>query len=277
VGQPGPYGILALSADGTQAIVSRIASDLSTSLWLLNISRGTTTRLDLNPSQAETAVWAPDGRSIIFSSIQTGKMNDLYEMKLAGGAGAMEMIKSNEAKFPLSWSPDGRFLLYGSVGGGTQNDLWVLPLEADRKPVPFLRTEFDEPDGRFAPDGHWVAYVSNESGRYEVYVRSFSPGPPPSAGGGKRVISENGGLSPMWRQDGKELYYIDLEGKVMAVSITAGSDFQAGVPRVLFQTPPRALGWAPSPDGKRFLFLVLETHEGVPLTVALNWQARLKK
>jgi serine/threonine protein kinase/Tol biopolymer transport system component len=279
VGQPGVYGTLALSTDGTQAIVSHIAPDLGQSLWLLNISRGTTTRFDLNPSEAEAAVWAPDGGSIIFSSIQAGKMNDLYGMKLTGGAGAVEMIKSNEAKFPLSWSPDGRFLLYGSVGGGTQDDLWVLPLEAGRKPVPFLRTEFDETDGRFSPDGRWVAYVSNESGLYEVYVRSFSPGPPPSPGGGKWLISSNGGHSPMWRQNGKELYYIGLDGELMVVSLGAGSNFQAGAPKALFQAPPGASGprWAPSPDGKRFLFLVPETQDAAPLTVVLNWQAGLKK
>jgi serine/threonine protein kinase/Tol biopolymer transport system component len=279
VGRPGPYGSLALSPDGLHAIVSQFASDLSQSLWLLDVLRGTTTRFDLNPSEAESAVWAPDGRRIIFGSIRTGQMNDLYQMNLNGAANAVAVIKSNEAKSPLSWSPDGRFLLYDSVGGGTKDDLWVLPLEAGRKPVPFLRTEFDELDGRFSPDGRHVAYVSDESGRYEVYVRSFSPGPPPSPGESKSLISEHGGSGPMWRQDGKELYYLDLEGKLMGVSIAAGSDFQSSGPKALFQAPPGAAGtrWAPSPDGKRFLFLVPEAHEGMPLTVVLNWQAGLKK
>jgi Tol biopolymer transport system component len=206
-------------------------------------------------------------------------MNDLYHMNLNGAANAVAVIKSNEAKAPLSWSPDGRFLLYNSVGGGTKNDLWVLPLEADRKPVPFLRTEFDEPDGRFSPDGRRVAYVSDESGRYEVYVRSFSPGPPPSPGEGKWLISNNGGHNPMWRQDGKELYYIDLDGKLMVVSLSAGSEFEAGVPKTLFQALPRGdfAAWAPSPDGKRFLFQIPETQEAAPFTVVLNWQAGMKK
>jgi Tol biopolymer transport system component len=279
VGQPGPFGSLALSPDGTHAIVSQFASDLSQSLWLLDISRGTATRFDLNPSEAESAVWAPDGRRIIFGSIRAGQMNDLYHMNLNGAANAVAVIKSNEAKAPLSWSPDGRFLLYNSVGGGTKNDLWVLPLEADRKPVPFLRTEFDEPDGRFSPDGRRVAYVSDESGRYEVYVRSFSPGPPPSPGEGKWLISNNGGHNPMWRQDGKELYYIDLDGKLMVVSLSAGSEFEAGVPKTLFQALPRGdfAAWAPSPDGKRFLFQIPETQEAAPFTVVLNWQAGMKK
>src|ERR1700722_3849089 len=279
VGQPGPYGTLALSPDGTHAIVSQVASDLSQSLWLLDIARGTATRFALNPPEAESAVWAPDGRRIIFGSIRTGQMNDLYQMNLNDAANAAAVIKSNESKAPLSWSPDGRFLLYVSVGGGTKNDLWVLPLEAGRKPVPFLRTEFDEPDGRFSPDGRRVAYVSDESGRYEVYVRSFSPGPPPSPGEGKWLISNNGGHHPMWRQDGKELYYIDPDGRLMAVSLAAGPEFQAGIPKALFRALPRGdfAAWAPSPDGKRFLFLAPEPQDAAPLTVVLNWQAGLKK
>jgi eukaryotic-like serine/threonine-protein kinase len=278
VGQPGPYAAVALSPDGTRAFVSRAGPDLSTALWQFDLSRGTSTRFELDPSAVESnPIWAPDERSIIYGSVQAGQMMDIYRKQLTGPADAEAVIKSNEWKRPRSWSADGRFLLYVIEGSGTNNKLWVLPLEAGGKPVPFLRTQFEEPDGRFSPDGRWVAYVTNESGRYEVYVRSFSPGPPPSAGGDKRLISENGGSSPMWRQDGKELYYIDLDGKLMAVSLTAGSDFQAGVPRVLFQTPPRAPGWAPSPDGKRFLFLVPETQESAPFTVVLNWQAGLKK
>lgn len=168
----------------------------------------------------------------------------------------------------------------------TKYKLWVLPLEAGRKPVPFLRTQFEEPDGRFSPDGRWVAYVTNESGHYDVYVRPFSPdalGQGISSVGGKWLISENGGSSPMWRQDGKELYYIDLEGKLMEVSLTAGSEFKASVSKALFQALPRVSGaailgqWAPSPDGKRFLFLVPEAQDTPPFTVVLNWQAGLKK
>ena len=286
VGSPGLYVAFALSPDGTQAILPTHSAELTQSLWLLDISRGTGTRFELNPPDGEGAVWAPDGSRIIFASARAGQMTDLYEMHLAGGAGPEAIIKSNEAKFPLSWSPDGRFLLYVSVGAETKSDLWLLPLEGRQKPVPFLRTEFDEGQGRFSPDGRWVAYASNESGRYEVYVRPFSPDAlreGMSNIGGKQLISVNGGSSPMWRQDGKELYYINLEGKLMAVTLRAGLVFQASVPRILFQTPLKdsdqaALPqWAPSPDGKRFLFLVPETQEGTGLTVVLNWQAGVKK
>jgi hypothetical protein len=163
-------------------------------------------------------------------------------------------------------SSDG-FLLFSVVDKG--RELWVLPLKGHRKPVLLLHGGSYSSDGRFSPDGHSVAYVSDESGRNEVYVRSFSPA---GLGDGGRV-SANGGSSVTWGQDGK-LYYIGLDGKLMAVKLTLGSVFQAGVPTALFQAP--GTSYSPSPDGK-FLFLVPQAQEEVPLTVVLNWQAGLKK
>ena len=281
VGQPGPYG--ERQTFSRRDTSHRVQDCTRPSTFRgCSIPRGAPVRrLELDQSaDAFSAVWAADGRSIIFSYTQAGEnIADIYETHLIGGTGLEPILKSDEWKTPFSWSPDGRFLLYATGGGATKDDLWVVPLQADRKPVPFLRTEFNESDGHFSPDGRRVAYVSDESGRAEVYVRSFSPGPPASPGEGKWLISNNGGHNPMWRQDGKQLYYIDLDGKLMAVSLAAGSEFEAGVPKTLFQALPRGdfAAWAPSPDGKRFLFLVPETQEAAPLTVVLNWQAGLKK
>jgi eukaryotic-like serine/threonine-protein kinase len=288
VGEPGSYRDFALSPDGTRAFVSRLTlPEQKLALWLLDLSRGTSTRFELDPATDNArAVWAPDGRKIIFGSVRAGQMMDIYEKPVNGAAGAEALINSNEWKVPLSWSPDGRFLLYGTVGGGTKRELWVLPLGDHAKPVSFLRTEFNDFGGRFSPDGRWVAYVSDESGRGEVYVRPFSLDAPRGGISGevsKWLISSGGGDSPIWGHDGKELYYIDRDGKVMAVKATTGSVFQASVPRALFQAPSRSANqssvteWAPSPDGKRFLFLVPETQREAPFTVVLNWQAALKK
>jgi Tol biopolymer transport system component len=186
----------------------------------------------------------------------------------------------------VSWSADGRFLLYSSVGGETKSDLWVLPLEGDQKRVPFAQTKFDEPDGRFSPDGHWVAYVSNESGRYEVYVRRFfagASGTEAASGGGKTLISTEGGEDPMWRRDGKALYYIDPARNLISVEIQAGAEFQVDAPKMLFQAPPRVSydmslnQWALAPDGNRFLFLAPDARGEAPVTVVLNWQAGMKR
>jgi Tol biopolymer transport system component len=285
VGSPGPYTSATLSPDGTRALLSRLEPDLlNMSLWLVDMSRGTSARVEIDPlKDGRAGVWTPDGRGIFFSSYRDGRMGDLYKKQMGGLAAPEALVSSNEEKFPLSLSLDGRFLLYRSLGGATKDKLWVLPLQGNRKPAPFLRTESDEPEARLSPDGRWVAYVSDESGRYEVYLRSFSPdasGQEISDAGGKWLISQNGGSSPMWRRDGKELYFIAQDGKLMAVPLPNGPGFQAGVPKALFQAPQVAnvgTWWSPAPDGKHFLFLAPEAAEESHFTVILNWQAGLKK
>jgi hypothetical protein len=158
-------------------------------------------------------------------------------------------------------------------------DLWLLPLSGDRKPIPFLQTEFDELEGQFSPTGRWIAYSSNETGKSEVYVRSFS------ASGGKWQISTNGGTQPKWRPDGKELFYLASDGKLMAVPVKAEATFEAGVAKALF---PTMFGgqvgggferYRVTPDGQRFLINTLPQGQGssAPITVVLNWSTVLKK
>jgi Tol biopolymer transport system component/predicted Ser/Thr protein kinase len=285
VGSPGPYRSATLSPDGTRVLLSRFEPDhLNMSLWLVDMSRGTSARIEIDPlKDGRAGFWAPDGRSIFFSSYRDGQMGDLYKKQMGGNVAPEALVSSNEEKFPLGLSPDGRFLLYGSLGGATKDKLWMLPLQGDRKPEPFLRTESDEPDASLSPDGRWVAYVSDESGHYEVYARSFSPDGPGqgvSDESGKWLISDHGGSSPRWRGDGKELYYIAQDGKLMAVPLAGGHGFKAGVPKVLFQAPQGAnvgTRWAPAPDGKRFLFLAPQAAEESRFSVILNWQAGLKK
>jgi hypothetical protein len=162
--------------------------------------------------------------------------------------------------------------------------LWVLPLEGDRKPFPLLQTEFNLRNGQFSPDGRWVAYSSDESGRDEIYVRSFSPVPGGAGSNaeGKWLISNGGGIQPRWRGDGKELYYLVPDGKLMAVEVATNPVLQAGVPKVLFGEPmtvgPSFAQWDVTADGKRFL-LPTPTAQAAqaPFTVVLNWQAALKK
>src|SRR5262249_22490898 len=176
------------------------------------------------------------------------------------------------------WSSDGRFLLYEVLGPKTGYDLWVLPLEGDRKPFPYLQTEFDEFLGQFSPDGRWVAYSSNESGPQQIYVQGF----PKS--GAKFMVSVTGGLRPRWRRDGKELFYLSPDRKMMAVEVrTTASGVEAGKPRELFQT--RAIATFPTfhiyditADGQRFLInTTLESAGPPPITVVLNWREGLKR
>jgi hypothetical protein len=155
-------------------------------------------------------------------------------------------------------------------------DLWVLPLFGERRPEPFARTDFQESGGRFSPDGRWIAYTSNESGRFEVYVQSFP------ASGGKWQVSNGGGASPRWRRDGRELFYLSADGKLMAVEVDGSSDtFEADVPGPLFEPRVGSIsGDSPydvAADGRRFLVKVLvEETAPAPVTVVLNWASDLK-
>ena len=180
---------------------------------------------------------------------------------------------------PEDWSSDGRFLLYFQNDPKTGYDLWVLPLFGERKPFPFVNTSFIERNGQFSPDGRWVAYESNESGRNEIYVQAF-PGP-----GGKWQVSTGGGIEPRWRRDGKELFYIALDGKLMAAPIqAAGQALEAGAPISLFQT--RIVGggqsgwrqqYAVAPDGQRFLInITVDESTASPITIVTNWARALK-
>ena len=160
--------------------------------------------------------------------------------------------------------------------------MWFLPLQGEAKPQQYLATEFYESQGRFSPDGHFVAFSSNASGQTEVYVQPF-----PSPSGGKWTISKGGGSMPRWRRDGKELFYISADSKMMAVEVTTTPTFNAGIPKALFAAPT-TIGQLQSvtrydvtADGKKFLINSNPTEDGgaeaTPITVVFNWPALLKK
>ncbi len=202
--------------------------------------------------------------------------------KPSSGAGTEEVFleEGNFGKYPYGWTPDGRFFLYASGNDtpGTGNDLYVLPLFGDRKPFIFLKTPFNEGFARLAPDGQWIAYMSDESGRREVYVAPF---PKP---GGKWQISTAGGNHSRWRRDGREIFYLSPDNNLMAAEVNGqGLGFKVGAVRPLFQlrlARPRAQRseYDVSADGQRFLVnTALEQPTSTPITLVINWTAGLKK
>ena len=264
-----------LSPDGKRAAIQITINAFNADIWLVDLERNTPTRFTFSPAIEDDPVWSPDGSRVLFTS-ERGGPRDIYQ-KLSSGAGSEELLlKSEVVKETQDWSSDGRFILFEINDPNNQSDLWVLPLFGDKQPFPFLATEFSEYQGRFSPDGRWVAYVSNESGKQEVYVQSFP------ASGGKWQISTDGGAQPVWRHDGRELFYINPDRKLMSVEIKTGATFEAGVPKMLFETRVDAYAsnnrYAVSPDGQRFLINVpVEAQSSSAITVVLNWTADLKR
>jgi serine/threonine protein kinase len=283
VGESAPYANIHLSPDGKRVALQRYDTEKGTSdIWIIELARSTPSRLTFDPADDVAPVWSPDGSRIVFASNREGVRN-LYQ-KLSSGGGTDELLlKSDQTKLPTDWSPDGRHLLFMNVGQKGV-DLWVLLLFGDRKPVTFLQTDFPETGGRFSPDGRWIAYTSTESGKAEVYVRSFP------ASGGQLQVSNGGGTQPRWRRDGRELFYLSADEKLMAVEINGGGDtFEAGIPKPLFK-PHASTVFRTGPhydvtaDGQRFLvnMRVIRVEENSvskpePVIVVTNWIAQLRQ
>ncbi len=278
LGNPDPHITMpSMSPDGRSlALMSNSGGNAD--LWFLELARGVLSRFTSDPANDVFPIWSPDGTRMVFSSTRITGAHDLYQKAVTGGAAEDVLLATSADKMSSDWSPDGRYVLYYSYDPKTQNDIWAIPLEGDRKPFPVVQTEFEERTGQFSPDGKWIAYQSNESGRFEIYVQPF-PGP-----GVRSRISTAGGAQARWRRDGKELFYMALDGRLTAVPLQRSADgktVEAGVPVPLFLThTPIAVEhidgqqYVVSPDGQRFLINTLTENVTVaPITVILNWKA----
>lgn len=275
VARPDVHLTPALSPDSTKLAVPT-GELFRSDIWIYDLKRGTESRLTGHTGDNFNPVWLPDGQSILFSSTRNGH-NDIYKQP-ANGLGNPEKISDSQdpPKAVNDISPDGQYAIYDTAGDAELTELWVLPLGGNRKISAFVSGKgFGARGAQFSPNGRYVAYQSHESGRYEIYVQTFP------AAGGKWQISTDAAIEPMWRHDGKELFYLTHDDRVMAVDVNSGPQFQAGIPHELFQTPiVNGLFWrnryVVSADGQRFLILSPTTNDQtIPITVVLNWPALL--
>jgi serine/threonine protein kinase len=266
-----------LSPDGQVVVVRRNVLG-NVDVWSMDTTRGVQTPFTFEHSD-QGALWSHDGRRIAFVSSRNGG-EWLFE-KAASGAGGDQSLRV-ELDMPQSWSPDGRFLLYLKIDAVAGADLWALPMPpmtGEGKPYPVVKTRFDERRGQFSPDGQWVAYESNQSGPFQIYVERFP------ASGAKRQVSTAGGSQVRWRHDGKELFYVAADQRLMAVPIAVAADGQTlnpGEPVPLFLThlaqgpgiTETRWQYAVAPDG-RFLMNTRLDETAPPITIVANWQGAL--
>jgi Tol biopolymer transport system component/tRNA A-37 threonylcarbamoyl transferase component Bud32 len=275
VGAPGNYGSVELSPNSDRAAVDMI-TDNNRDIWVIDVARGVPSRITFNAAQDWTPSWSGDGTRLIFASSRDGT-NHIYS-KAASGVGADQLVAQTENAIPVSWSRDGKHIVFSRLKGGGGVDTWVLQMP-EQKASPFVESPFDKIHGRISPDGRWIAYATNDSGMYQIVVQSF-----PDPNGGKWTITAQGGVEPKWRRDGRELYYLAFDGKLMAVPVKGDRTFEAGTPTPLFETgltvtrpsASRDRRYDVSADG-RFLIVSPIQSAAAPVTVIVNWTAGLEK
>jgi dipeptidyl aminopeptidase/acylaminoacyl peptidase len=269
----GDFEVMSLSPDEQRLAFSRVDPQTGAQdIWIANLTQGTTSRFTSSPAPEHFPVWSPDGTRIVFSSSRAGGGNDLF-LKASDATGEEELLlRTGATNVTTDWSTDGRFIVYQALLPRTNYDLWALPLDGDRKPIVLIQTDFSEEDARLSPDGRWLAYTSDESGRPEVYVRPFL------RPGGSQLISTSGGWQPRWRrEDGKELFYLSPERRVMAVSVQFDqSTFRGSVPRVLFDELVFRGTYDVSRDGQRFLINTVLPEASAPIQIVVNWKPEPK-
>jgi serine/threonine protein kinase/Tol biopolymer transport system component len=276
LGPPGNYTQPRISPDGARVAFSRPDDETGNrDVWYTEIVRGITARLTVDVANDWFPVWSPDGKQLLFGSDRGGGPELPSYLKKSMEPGRDESPVPDATDSPFDWSRDGRWISYGT------DDLWIASSSGERKPFAFLATPAREGGGRFSPDGRWIAYVSNETGRDEVYVRPF--GGAPTAADGKIQLSISGGDFPVWGPDGHELFYMSRDSSLYAVNTrNLGQSTTAPLPSRLFQACPgtqtvlppltgRTYGYAfDTHDGQRFLINCLAEPPG-QYRVLMNW------
>jgi len=275
VGEPADLSFPALSPDESKAVVHLRGTNGKTNLWMYDLKRGLGSRFTFSAADDEQPAWSPDGSQVAFTSDRSGNF-DLY-LKSAQGAGAEQLLLGGPGEKHLSdWSRDGRFICYYVHGGPAKNSqVWILPMTGERKPYAFLQGEANFEYAEFSPDVRWLAYTSDESGHPESYVVPF-PGP-----GGKWQISSAGAVYSWWSGDGKEIYYLTPDLKLIAVEVnTKGTELAVGASHPLLGGKTGGenfIGLDFSRDGKRILIAVPQEDTSAPITLVTNWTVGLKR
>jgi eukaryotic-like serine/threonine-protein kinase len=280
LGDPADYFFLHLSRSGQRVAVDVMDRHAGTTdIRVFDLARGgQPSAVTSDPTIDWTPVLSPDGEQVAFASARRGPPHVHVKRITDPGRGAEVVGPSNDVQFVTDWvdGPEGEIIVYRDNTPGTGEDVMAVPVTGTRKPQPLVQTRGDDMDGRVTADGQWLAYASNESGRSEVYVRRLH------GSSDRWQVSSGGGVSPRWRPDGKELFYLAtvsampfgasvVDGRLMSVSLATSGGFRAGVPSALFTIRARGGQYEPSADGQRFLVNAGSGSAALPITVAMNW------
>jgi Tol biopolymer transport system component len=274
VGNADVYGNVAIAPNGKTVAVDKtdVRDQNTIDIWTYELEHDRAKRFTFGPGLTMAPIWSPDGSQLVYTANRQ-LLTQILFMKNVDGTEEekriMQIDKGGTA--PNDWSRDGKYVLYST---GSELGFITLP---ELKNSLFLKAPFVLRNGQFSPDGRWVAYASNETGKWEVFVTSF-----PDARG-KWQVSTDGGEQPRWRSDGKELFYLSSESKIMAVPVTTGAKFDTGAPIALFQATPRQpvvsadiFVYDVSRDGQRLLINTpVKQGDTQPMSIVLNWSAKL--
>jgi Tol biopolymer transport system component len=251
---PGNYADVVLSPDGTRAALGVSAGTSSElDIWVRDLVRGVSTRLTFEDGDELAPAWSPDGDRIAYGRFRSGQLRCYVRSAWGGGGEDTLGYTPGFYETPYGWSRAANVITIAHVSGLNRWDVATLSPEDRQPPRLLLSGPFNEGGARISPDGRWLAYVSNESGREEVYLVPY-PGPGP-----KVRVSTAGGTAPQWREDGGELFFEGTDQSIMAVDVRGGAAVEVGAPRLLFRATLgtgsfyRAYRWAPTGDGQRFL------------------------
>jgi Tol biopolymer transport system component len=270
--QPGHYSDVRVSPDGTRAVFVRNNSPTESRLWLVDLQRGQTSPLSTGRGLNASPAWSPDSTRVVFASNRDGP-EDLF-MRDVGDATPERLVYHSSVlfKFPNGWSPDGKGIVFHQIDPDTLENLYVLPTSGEITPKVYVAGPGSDLNGSISADGKWMAYVSDDSGRLEVYVQSF-----PAPGRRVRISTAGGGLS-WWTRDGRHIVYLDAKKtSLMIADVEPGETLKVGTPRVMASLPPGIIAIDAIPDRQKWLALVPENAGAGTVTVVQNWMAGLKK
>ena len=284
VGDPQDYwGSFRLSPDVKRlATVIFDASNGSVDIWVYDLSQATAERITFGPVNGNSPIWSPDGTRIAFDSGE-GAPGPRLRVKAVSDRGSGERFPpSDTIQLAADWSSDGRWIFYQTSVSQVNSEIW-LASATDRKIMPLLQTRFDSVSPALSPNREYLAFSANDTGRHEIYVQRFQGSDPPKLVGDRRRVSRNGGTFPLWRRDGKELFFLSPDRHLMAAPVKPGTEIEIGPPAALFQLPvfhSRANevwpGYEVSVDGQKFL-VPIQKAASPSLQVVVNWQAELKR